>query len=97
MAEICSQWTVGITGNRVFWDTDGGCEHPAMYENGFRWVKCEYIKTFAADSLAYLSLEGMMQAIGSQTGYCNACFTGMYPMEINPGSTKTGFEYGISS
>ena len=50
-----------------------------------------------ADSLSYLSLDGMMQAIGSQTGYCNACYTGIYPLEINPGSTKTGFEYGISS
>ena len=50
-----------------------------------------------ADSLAFLSLEGMMQAIGSETGYCNACYTGIYPMEINPSNTKTGFEYGISS
>jgi len=32
-----------------------------------------------ADSLHYLSLEGMMEAIASTTGYCNACFTGKYP------------------
>lgn len=32
-----------------------------------------------ADSLAYLSLDGMMQAIGAGDGYCNACFTGAYP------------------
>jgi len=32
-----------------------------------------------ADSLHYLSLQGMMEAIGSTTGYCNACFTGKYP------------------
>ena len=32
-----------------------------------------------ADSLAYLSLDGMMRAINSANGYCNACFTGIYP------------------
>jgi amidophosphoribosyltransferase len=32
-----------------------------------------------ADSLAFISIEGMMKALGAQTGYCNACFTGRYP------------------
>lgn len=44
------------------------------------------------DSLYFLSLDGMMNAIGSQTGYCNACFTGVYPIEVDPQHTKTGFE-----
>ena len=35
-----------------------------------------------ADSLAFLSLEGMMRAVGRTDGYCNACFTGDYPIEI---------------
>jgi len=41
-----------------------------------------------ADSLAYLSLEGMMQAVGAvdaegrPSGYCNACFTGNYPIPV---------------
>jgi amidophosphoribosyltransferase len=39
----------------------------------------EYI---GADSLYYLSLEGMMRAIGSSHGYCNACFTGSYPIAL---------------
>ena len=38
---------------------------------------CQYI---GADSLAYLSIEGMMQAVGAAGGYCNACFTGEYPI-----------------
>jgi amidophosphoribosyltransferase len=45
-----------------------------------------------ANSLAFLPLEGMMLAIGKNAGYCNACFTGKYPLDINPGNTKTGFE-----
>jgi amidophosphoribosyltransferase len=44
------------------------------------------------DSLHYLTLEGMMDAIGSTTGYCNACFTGKYPFSLDPLLTKTGFE-----
>jgi amidophosphoribosyltransferase len=36
----------------------------------------------AADSLAYLSLEGVYQAIGSgRETHCDACFTGDYPLE----------------
>ena len=34
------------------------------------------------DSLGYLSLDGMLRAAGSQTGYCHACFSGDYPTPI---------------
>ncbi|MEJ2599102.1 MAG: amidophosphoribosyltransferase [Anaerolineales bacterium] len=44
------------------------------------------------DSLYFLSLEGMMGAIGRREGYCNACFTGIYPVEIDFEHTKTDFE-----
>ena len=33
------------------------------------------------DSLAYLSVEGMMNTLEAEDGYCNACFTGSYPFE----------------
>lgn len=36
-----------------------------------------------ADSLGYLSINGMMQAIGETGGYCNACFTGSYPINVH--------------
>jgi amidophosphoribosyltransferase len=41
----------------------------------------EYIR---ADSLAYLSLEGLKKACGDgeKTSYCSACYTGMYPTSI---------------
>ncbi len=44
------------------------------------------------DSLHYLSQDGMMRAIGKSQGYCQACFTGRYPLEVDFGNTKTGFE-----
>ncbi|MFH2104326.1 MAG: amidophosphoribosyltransferase [Chloroflexota bacterium] len=48
-----------------------------------------------ADTLHYLSLEGMMHAIGREDGYCQACFTGQYPLDVDLNSVKTGFERGI--
>ena len=44
-----------------------------------------------ADSLDFLSLDGMMRAVGSRpTGYCNACFTGGYPIAVarRPGQAE---------
>lgn len=36
-----------------------------------------------ADSLGYLSLEGMLKTpVGSKCGFCTACFKGDYPMEV---------------
>ncbi len=54
---------------------------------------CNHI---GADSLHFLSLQGMMNAIGRQDGYCNACFTGRYPIPVHPENTKTGFEQAIA-
>jgi amidophosphoribosyltransferase len=34
-----------------------------------------------ADSLAYLSIEALMRGLDAEDGYCNACFTGVYPFE----------------
>ncbi|SLM48622.1 Amidophosphoribosyltransferase [Nitrospira japonica] len=43
----------------------------------------EIRKYITADSLAYLSLEGMLKsAPGSPTQYCNACFTEKYPISF---------------
>ncbi len=44
----------------------------------------ERIKDFIeADSLGYLSLEGLLESVGSEgEGFCTACFSGDYPMEI---------------
>jgi amidophosphoribosyltransferase len=50
-----------------------------------------------ADSLAFLSLDGMMQAITDQAsadddGYCNACYTGKYPIPVGDAQAKLSFE-----
>jgi amidophosphoribosyltransferase len=51
-------------------------------------------KFIGADSLAFLSLDGMMRAVGSAdgAGYCNACFTGEYPIPVGDAQAKLSFE-----
>ncbi len=49
----------------------------------------EIRQLIGADSLTFLSVEGMVEAIGKQdngesSGYCLGCFTGKYPTEIYP-------------
>ncbi|WP_010248312.1 amidophosphoribosyltransferase [Acetivibrio cellulolyticus] len=42
-----------------------------------------------ADSLGYLSVEGVLQTpIGSKCSFCTACFRGDYPMEVPEEGTK---------
>jgi amidophosphoribosyltransferase len=46
-----------------------------------------------ADSLGYLSLRGMMEAIGlPESTFCNACFHGEYPMPVQPEQHKLVLE-----
>jgi len=44
----------------------------------------EITKYLQADSVAYLSLEGLMAAVGASDGtrYCSSCYTGQYPVEF---------------
>jgi amidophosphoribosyltransferase len=42
----------------------------------------EIARELGADSLAYLSLEGVYEAIrGTRETHCDACFSGEYPLE----------------
>ena len=42
----------------------------------------EICKIIGADSLGYLSQEGLMKTVeGSGSGFCRGCFNGEYPIE----------------
>ena len=61
----------------------------------------EIRQLIGADSLAFLSLEGMMRAIepennGSEDGFCNACYTGRYPIAVDEAQPKLSFEGALS-
>ena len=54
----------------------------------------EVAKELGADSLAYLSLEGVYEAInGSRETHCDACFSGVYPLVGT--SAKDAFEHAL--
>jgi amidophosphoribosyltransferase len=56
---------------------------------------CEYI---GADSLAYLSREGMLSCLsGDNDTYCTACWTGKYPIPISKVHPKQGQLFPISA
>ena len=44
-----------------------------------------------ADSLGYLSLEGLLSCVKNPKNYCTACFSGDYPLKVRP-RTKYIFE-----
>ncbi len=56
----------------------------------------EIAEHIGADSLAFLSLDGMMRAVGRQDGYCNGCFTGQYPLPIEDAQAKLSFEGSLA-
>jgi amidophosphoribosyltransferase len=45
-----------------------------------------------ADSLHYLSLAGLLEATGEADRYCNACFTGDYPVDFEAEPDKRLFD-----
>ncbi|MDD5634501.1 MAG: amidophosphoribosyltransferase [Candidatus Omnitrophica bacterium] len=50
-------------------------------------------KFIGVDSLKYLSLNGMLEAVGKgEGGFCAACFDGKYPTKINRKAAKSPFE-----
>jgi amidophosphoribosyltransferase len=56
----------------------------------------EIRKLTGADSLGYLSLPGLIRAVGlPEDELCNACFHGRYPMRIDGDLAKLGLEQPI--
>jgi amidophosphoribosyltransferase len=46
------------------------------------------------DSLAYLSVDGLRKAVGNGKRYCDACFTGDYPVAYDAAFEKAAMEAG---
>ncbi len=71
--------------------------HEELMANRFESVEAMG-RWLGVDSLAYLSVEGLMKAVrtaneGNQLGYCNACFTANYPVPVEMGVTKEENEW----
>ena len=55
----------------------------------------EIAAQIGADSLGYLSIEGVRRLPGKHDGLCTSCFDGKYPTSVPEDSGKSRFEYKI--
>ena len=55
----------------------------------------EIAAQIGADSLGYLSIEGVQRLPGKKDGLCTSCFDGKYPTSVPDDSGKSRFEYKI--
>jgi len=57
-----------------------------------RYSLAEIEQFIGADSLAYLSLEGMLGCVNHPDDFCTGCFTGRYPVHIEGAHQKEDLE-----
>ncbi len=71
-----------------------GIDFPSPSELIAKERSVEQIQNYlGVDSLAYLSLEGMLRSAKRPAGnYCTACFSGQYPMVVDRPVEKLGLE-----
>jgi amidophosphoribosyltransferase len=77
---------VRISAPPTEWPCHYGIDTPCRDELIAAQKSIEEIREFIqADSLAYLSLDGMLSAVtGPRDSYCTACWTGDYRVAVNP-------------
>lgn len=76
-----------------------GMDFPTKEELIASGKTVEKIRKFlGVDSLGYLSLQGMIDAVANgDRGFCTACFTGEYPLPPEGGTNKLIHEHGRNS
>lgn len=52
----------------------------------------EVARRIGADSIGYVSMEGLLGAMDQPADYCTGCFSGKYPMEVMSGLSKEVLE-----
>ena len=77
-----------------------GMDFPSPEElmaNRFEGDLTAMAESIGVDSIRYLSPDGLVNAVKdanpSDLGYCTACFTGNYPVDVNFGTKKEENEY----
>jgi len=70
-----------------------GIDFPSRTELVAAENSIEEIRKFiGADSLAYLSLDGLRASVEHPTDFCNGCFTGVYPYPVTGEHSKRSLE-----
>ena len=72
-----------------------GIDFPTKEELVAGCMSVEEIREYiGADTLGYLSLEGLFVPFAGKRGFCSACFSGNYPTDITGISGKHALETG---
>jgi amidophosphoribosyltransferase len=89
---------IRITCPPIQWPCFYGIDFPTRQELIAADLTIDQIRSYVgADSLGYLSLEGMVAAAGQgKRAYCRACFDGEYPIEVPEGAGKYVLEDQLS-
>lgn len=88
---------VRISSPPVAWPCFFGIDFPTRAELIASALDVEGVRQFiGADSLAYLSMDGMIGATGQGNALCIGCFTGKYPEEVPAGTPIPGTPGAIS-
>ena len=89
---------IRITCPPIQWPCFYGIDFPTRQELIAADLTIEQIRSYVgADSLGYLSLDGMVAAAGQgKQTYCRACFDGEYPIEVPEGAGKYVLEDQLS-
>ncbi len=76
-----------------FYGMDTGTRGELLAAN----MEVEEIRTYLnVDTLAYLTLDGLVEAVGApNAGFCTACLTGVYPVPIPAEAGKGVLEVGV--
>jgi amidophosphoribosyltransferase len=70
-----------------------GIDFPTRKELIANRLEIEEIRKFVgADSLGYLSLEGLLKSVGKPGNYCTACWSGTYPIPFGGEGDKFALE-----
>jgi len=70
-----------------------GVDFPSRQELAAAGRDVEELRAYiGADSLGYLSLEGMLTCVDAPTDYCTGCYTGRYPVPVQEGHRKEAHE-----
>ena len=61
------------------------------------YTVAEICDLIGADTLAYLSIEGLQKAVGARDDeYCRGCFTGKYPIDVQLEMDKLALDRGAA-
>ena len=75
------------------WPCFYGIDFPSKEELIANNMSHKEIESYlGVDSLGYLSIEGMLKAVGNHSCYCTACFSGNYPLEVRREIRKLDLE-----